>query len=571
MNTRSLTFWLLLTTAPSMAQGQTNFTKITTGDIVNDGGASVSVAWGDYDNDGYVDLFVSNDSLGGGARNFLYHNNRNGTFTRINSGPITTDVGDFRGAAWVDYDNDGKLDLSVVSEATKNFLYRNNGDGTFMRETNIISSDTIRNSIGGSWADYDRDGFVDFFVANADLGNNLLYHNNGDNTFTKITSGPIVNDVGHSLSCAWADYDNDGFPELFVSNFLGPTNSLYDLISYDRFPGEFQRVTNAGSIVTSPANSIGCAWGDYDNDGFLDLFVANDGILNNEGSPCFLFRNNGDRTFSKITGIGLEEGPTRSPSCAWGDYDNDGYLDLLVLNNNNHNFLYHNEGDGTFTRVTTGAVVNDGGPGYNSSGCSWVDYDNDGFLDLFIANGAGPSGPGPHQVNNFLYHNEGNSNAWIKIKCIGAVSNRSAIGAKVRVTTRIRGKMVRQLREVTMGDGFQSGSPLETHFGLGDATNIDLVRVEWPSGIVQDFQNLSVKQFLILTEPSRLAVSVTNGAPQLSLQGGRAMRYDLQSSTDLQTWLVLGNITITNLNGTVLFADTNATSLSRRFYRAELR
>lgn len=154
------------------------FTKITDGAIVNDGGMSWSGAWGDYDNDGYLDLFVSNGTHDVRQRNFLYHNNRDGTFTKVTAGPIVNDVALFRGGVWVDFDNDGNLDLSVVSHGTKNFLYRNNGDGTFAKLTNnIIFNDTVQASIGGSWADYDRDGFVDFFVANAGGVKNFLYHN----------------------------------------------------------------------------------------------------------------------------------------------------------------------------------------------------------------------------------------------------------------------------------------------------------------------------------------------------------------------------------------------------------
>ena len=466
------------------------FTKITTGQIVNDGGASWSCAWGDYDNDGYLDLFVANGDFGAGKKNFLYHNNRDGTFTRMTNGPIVNDVALFRGCAWADFDNDGNLDLSVVSHASKNFLYRNNGNGTFTKVTNnIIVKDIIRESIGGSWADYDRDGYLDFFVANASNAKNFLYHNDGGTNFTKITSGRIVNDIADGEGCAWADYGN---PDLFVCNWRNTKNFLY----HNNADGTFTRVTNssAGGIVTENADSIDCAWGDYDNDGFLDLFVANA-----FGEKKFLYHNNGNGTFTKITNSPVTLDVGNAPGCAWGDYDNDGYLDLFVANTN-RSFLYHNNGDGSFDKVTDGSLVNDGGPGVVSVGCSWGDYDNDGFLDLFVANGGGLN---PAEANNFLYRNNGNSNAWIKIKCVGTVSNRSAIGAKVRVKATIGGKTLWQLREVSIGDGFASGNPLEPHFGLGNATNIDTVRIEWPSGIVQTLNNVAVKQLLTVTEPTR--------------------------------------------------------------------
>jgi hypothetical protein len=420
----------------------------------------------------------------------------------------------------------------------------------------------LYHSDGGSWSDYDSDGFIDFFVANAGGVKNFLYHNNGNNTFTKITSGAIVNDIGYSLSCAWADYDNDGKPDLFVSNFLGPTSFLY----HNTGDLTFARATGAvGNIANLAANSIGCAWGDYDNDGFPDLCIANDGVLNSDGRPSFLFHNNTNGTFSQVTSAGLETRPAPSPSCAWGDYDNDGYLDLLVLNNNGFNFLYHNEGNGSFTRVTSSIIATDGGPGSASSGCAWVDIDNDGFLDLFIANGSGPS---PVVGNNFLYHNEGNTNSWLKIKCVGTVSNRSAIGAKVRIKAIIHGKPSWQMREVTMGDGFQSGSPLDLHFGLGDATNVETVRIEWPSGTVQELQNILAKQFLTIIEPSRLLLASSNGIPQFALKGGRNLQYDILTATNLTGWSLLSIVTVTNLDGTAAITATNVLNSEQRFYRA---
>ena len=170
----------------------------------------------------------------------------------------------------------------------------------------------------------------------------------------------------------------------------------------------------------------------------------------------------------------------------------------------------------------------------------------------------------------YLYHNNGNSNAWLTIKCVGTRSNRSAIGAKVRVKATIGGTTFWQLREINTGDGW-AGVPLETHFGLGNATNVETLRIEWPSGTVQEFQNVGAKQFFTITEPSRLLVSMTNGVPQLSLQGGRGFQYDIETSTNLMTWSHLETIAITNLNGAAQITDTNVPASDRRFYRAVLR
>ena len=247
---------------------------------------------------------------------------------------------------------------------------------------------------------------------------------------------------------------------------------------------------------------------------------------------------------------------------AWEDFDNDGNLDLFVSQNTGSgparkNLLYHNNGDGTFTSLTNSSLTSDSG---YFAGLAWGDYDNDGFPDLFLAAGQ-PS---------FLYHNEGNSSNWITFKLVGTVSNRSAIGAKVRVKATIQGKTYWQMRHVSNSDGL-AGNSLNAHFGLGDATNADTMRIEWPSGTVQEFQNVAAKQYLTVTEPERLVAAQTNAIPQFTLKGGRNLQYDIQTSTNLTDWLLLNTLTITNLNGTAQITDTNPPASVRRFYRAVLR
>ena len=247
--------------------------------------------------------------------------------------------------------------------------------------------------------------------------------------------------------------------------------------------------------------------------------------------------------------------------CAWGDYDNDGFLDLFVCRQlGQNNVLYHNNGNGTFTKVTEGRPVNDGG---NSVGCAWGDYDNDGFLDLFVANGAF----GDVSQNNFLYRNNGNGNKWIKIKLIGTVSNRAGIGAKVRVKATIGSRTVLQLREISSGCGYAGQNTL-AHFGLGDATNVDLVRIEWPSGTVQEFHDVAVKQLLTVTEPPQLKAGalLSGDSFQLSLTGGIGLSYDVQTSSDLASWSFLA--TVTNTSRTMSVIDTSAANGTQRFYRA---
>jgi len=234
--------------------------------------------------------------------------------------------------------------------------------------------------------------------------------------------------------------------------------------------------------------------------------------------------------------------------CAWGDYDNDGFLDLFLtatptlgdfdsrFGASGGNALYHNNGDGSFARILTSGPVEDIA---NSVGCAWADYDNDGFLDLFVANG-GIVQP----ENNALYHNSGNGNNWIKVRCVGTVSNRSAIGAKVRVKASLRGKTSSQLREINSGNG-TCQNPLEAHFGLADATKVETLRIEWPSGAVQEFHDVAAKQFLTITEPPRLQAlgRLADGSFQLSLTGGLGFAYDLQRSTDLAQWTLWTTLT----------------------------
>ena len=475
-----------LTTMHAIAAPLPTFTKITSGPVAS-AGSSSSLAWGDYNNDGFVDLYVN--VLNGGM-SLLYSNNGNGTFTRVMTGNIATDPGTAFGAAWADYDNDGALDLFVaVNSSGSDWLYHNNGNGSFTKITAgaIVSSGGNGNNC--SWGDYDNDGFVDLFVANSDQ-RDFLYHNNGDSTFTRITNGPIAEKAGNSQGGTWGDYDNDGRLDLFVSRVNEP-NLLY----HNEGNGVFRTITN-GIMVTEQAASQGTSWGDYDNDGYLDMFVANpiNGLKN------FLYHNNGDGSFSKIT-TGPVVADTFGSCGVWADYDNDGFLDLFIANRSIRNSLFHNNGDGTFTKITDVVPAIDPN---NSFSAAWADYDNDGFPDLFVSNVG--------TYNNFLYHNDGNANNWLTIKCEGRISNRAAIGAKVRLRATIGGRSMWQLREISGGGGLGSQNDLRAQFGLGDATTAERVRIEWPSGIVQELSNVDAKQFLTIIEPE-LSISPKEQQP----------------------------------------------------------
>ena len=512
------------------------FTKITTGLIATDGGDSSGCAWADFDNDGFPDLFVGN----GSTKNFLYRNNGDGTFTKRTNALPALDSG--FGGSWGDFNNDGWPDLFVANRSV-NTLYRNNGDGTFTRVTPFAGA-AGATSWSGSWGDYDRDGWLDLFISNGGGSNNVLLHNNGDGTFTKITGARIVGDGGTSIGGAWQDYDGDGWPDLFVAN-NGASSFLYRNLRN----GTFARITT-GRIATDAQSAIVADWGDYDNDGWPDLAVG-----------CFgrnlLYRNLGDGTFAKQTNGPVVLDTQNSEIVQWIDYDNDGFLDLFSANDGGqNNALYHNNGDGTFAKITTGSLVNDGG---NSAGCAWADYDNDGFLDLFVANWQG-SRP------NFLYRNNGNTNRWLKVKCVGAASNRAGIGVKVRVHATIRTTGLWQLREISGGTGFGQTSLL-AHFGLGDAAIVDTVKIEWPSGAIQEIHDVSVNQTLTVVEPPKLAALKYNTLGfQSDVVGLPGSNYAIETSLNLSDWAWLTNVT--NSGRSTAFSDPTAPDAPRRFYRA---
>ena len=459
------------------------FTRIFDGEIVNDGGTSLGCSWADIDNDGDLDLFVTN----GGDNNFLYRNHGGGNFERIWDGEIVNDGGNSRGCSWGDYDNDGDLDLFVANVGENNFLYRNHGDGTFERiwDGEIASDHGYSRSC--SWVDYDNDGWLDLFVANSNGEDNFLYKNNGDGSFFRIWDVPFVNDGGESYTGSWGDYDNDGDLDLFVANLNGENNALYQ----NNGDNSFNRIYD-GEMVNDGGNSISCGWGDYDNDRDLDLFVAN-----NSGENNFLYQNNGDGSFTRISEGAIVNDGGNALGSAWADYDNDGWLDLVVTNGDEPSFLYHNNGDGSFERITDGAVATDVN---TSRGVAWGDYDNDGDLDLFIA----------VIGNNLLYQNEGSGNHWISLLCVGNWSNRSAIGTTVGARAQIGGHPVWQTRQISGQTGYYSQSSMNVNFGLGDASQIDELELRWPSGVVQTLNDLPADQFHTIFEEYAGGAMVTH-------------------------------------------------------------
>jgi uncharacterized repeat protein (TIGR01451 family) len=311
--------------------GNGTFTKVTTGAIVTENTKSYASTWADIDNDGDMDGFVATEV---GQKNLLYINNGGGNFTKITNDPAVNELGYGRGASWADYDNDGFVDLLVTDYfATKfNLLFHNNGNGTFTKITNNPIANEAASSVSASWADYNNDGLNDVFVCNTNNEGNSLYKNLGNGDFVKVTNDPVYTDGGKSIGSSWGDIDNDGDLDLFVTNGGNQKNFLYQ----NNGNGSFSRITS-GDLVTKIGNFSGSSFVDFDNDGDLDVFVTDDDEKGNS-----LYSNDGKGIFSQVNN-NMDNDRGLSSATAWADYDSDGDLDALVANRNgNEMFFYKN-------------------------------------------------------------------------------------------------------------------------------------------------------------------------------------------------------------------------------------
>jgi enediyne biosynthesis protein E4 len=492
------------------------------------------------------------------------------------------------GVALFDYNNDGLIDVLLVNGSSfevlsnpslprpSSRLFRNNGDGTF---TDVTKESGLINEgwgVGVTIGDYDNDGFRDVFITN--FGTNALFHNNGDGTFTNVTREAGLEGGNWSTGCAWGDYDRDGRLDLYVARYVdfekgrmptpgtntycnyrgvpvacGPRGlpGLPDLFYHNDGNGKFREVSmDTGVRDTIRGYGLGVIWFDFDNDGWPDIFVANDSM------PNYLWRNKRNGTFEEVAmeaGCALS-GDGRAQSnmgIAVGDYDNDGWLDLLVTHfSEDYNTLYHNN-RGQFEDVTYEAGLGTVSYKQLAWGTGFVDFDNDGWKELFVANGhiypqadeAGNSyfqenqlfrnlrdgrfslipshesgfvdarssrgaafgdlrGDGHMDIviNNidshpFLYElTRATSGRWLRLKLIGVTCNRDAIGARVSVTA---GGQT-QIDEVRSADSFVSSSDVRLHFGAADATAIEKVEIRWPDGSVEQYTELaSNKEYVI--------------------------------------------------------------------------
>lgn len=475
-------------------QGQT-FTKITTGPVASDPPSQgySGVSWIDVNGDGYVDLFMNPD--------YLYLNDSTGGFTKVtNSGITAWTTGLNHGNSWADVDNDGDVDLVLVNQNNNsNGLYLNDGTGIFSKaDTGDIA--THLNAWSPAWGDYDNDGWVDL-IATHPCGfigachANWLFHNNQNGSFTEITDSEVNMGLAAYTVGNWADFDDDGDLDLFIGSGEVSVNSK-DHIYINQLAE-----TGTPDLVLTQAGTLfgdirdGQNWNlvDYDNDGDLDAFVTN----YKQDIPNDFYKNNGDGTFTRLTetdlGVHMVSETGVWLGNTWGDFNNDGWIDVVITADYGSpfgNHMYLNQGNGTFvhhfpsfTNLTGSRSVANG------------DYDNDGDLDLFIN--------GNQATIRGLFRNELPAAAdrnWLNISLEGTNSNRSAIGAKVRVKANIDTTAVWQRRDISAQNAFCGQNDLRVHVGLGKATVADSIVIEWPSGLVEYYTALAANQFVSYVE-----------------------------------------------------------------------
>ena len=489
----------------------------------------------DYDNDGWMDIFLlSGTRLEGAppeATNRLYRNNRDGTFTDVTEKAGLKAVGWANGVCVGDYNNDGFDDI-FCTYFGQNRLYRNNGNGTFTdvtKEAGFLDSGPPRWGAGCAWVDYNRDGHLDLFVSNyirfsiehapvpgatstcnwkgipvncgprgLPAGRHLLYRNNGDGTFTEVTkeAGIAGATESYGMTVVTADFDEDGWPDIFVA--CDSTPSLLFMNNHDgtfREEGVMRGVALSDDGMEQAGMGVGI--GDYNLDGHLDLFKTH--FI---GDTCGLYRNDGKANFDEETRAAKVAVETRFTS--WGagmvDLDNDGYPDLLFVTGSVYpeverrlpqypyktpRVLFRNLGNGAFEEIeTAGAGIS---TPHSSRGCAFGDFDNDGDLDVLIMNMNEP----PSLLRNDLKSPQN----WLKVKLEGVKSNRSAIGARlmVRYGTHV------QAQAVVSQSSYYSCNDPRLHFGLGAAKEAE-IEIFWPSGIREVHRGIAANQLITIRE-----------------------------------------------------------------------
>ncbi len=476
----------------------------------------------DYDQDGYIDLYVCSgtylkgfnhpDKQSGSSGNRLYHNKQDGTFEDVTANAGVDGDGAYSmGITIGDYNNDGYPDIYVCNYGP-NILYKNNGNGTF---TDVSKKATIEGnecSVGAVWMDYDNDGLLDLFVGNYlyfdpefkypeasdgfpapdayDSQPDLLYHNEGNDVFTDNTAAMGISDTnGRAMGVGAVDYDDDGFVDIYVTN-----DHTLNYLFHNEGGKKFVDVGTPSGTAFSKAGeatiSMSVDFADYNGDGLMDIFKSDD-------SYCSLYKNLGNGIFSdeaNFAGISMAAAQFVGWSSSFVDYDNDGDEDIFKTNGalkhlyGHQDQLFENTGGGKFKDVSAerGEYFS---REFVGRGACLGDYDNDGDFDIYIVN-----------LNNegkFLRNNKGNENNWLQLKLVGQTSNRDGIGARVRVTS--GGKIQTSQKRSTTG--YLSQNDPRMHFGLGKSNQADKIEIRWPSGKSQVLQHIPANQVITIKEP----------------------------------------------------------------------
>lgn len=506
-----------------LVQNTGQFKNIIDETNINPAYSVQGASWADYNNDGNDDLLISGNHLK------LYKNTGNGKFELISNSGITK-RGTISASVFGDYNNDGCQDLYLVnsSKIYSDELFKNNCNGTFTNVSKVAGITDNFLGRGASWADYNNDGYLDIYVANFSyhlkdgkvvspldgksvvVYPNLLYRNNGNGTFTNVikeTRVPGYSNCGlpnallkkvkilngpdkPSFQPVWFDYNHDGNLDLFVAND-GEVSPLYK----NSGNGTFTDVTKEAGLCRLGSN-MGVTVGDYNNDSYLDIYTTNVG-------PNFFWHNNGNGTF---TDVAAETKTADMPSIGWGtsflDFNNDGFLDLYVTNgvsspkpinygNIRLDRLFQNIDGKIFNEVSIKNNINGDYPKYASA---ISDFDNNGFPDILVMYRPDVNAGNFQTIK--LYKNYGNGNNWIALKLVGRISNRDGIGAKITITS--NGKS--QSKEVVNGSSFMSQNSLTQLFGIKDSKKIDKVTINWPSGTIQTVENIKANQKIVIEE-----------------------------------------------------------------------
>jgi hypothetical protein len=475
----------------------------------------------DFDQDGFMDLYMANGSYherlsdqeykpGEIQINQLYRNRGDGTFENVTKKAGVGHAGYGMGVTVGDYNNDGYPDI-YVSNHGPNTLYKNNGDGTFTDISKKAGVDGDESSVGAVWLDYDKDGLLDLYVGNYlsfdpdykfyyapdgfpgpmsfDGEADHLYKNLGNNKFEDVTeSMGVFNENGRAMGVGAADFDGDGFVDIYVANDH-MVNYLYKNEGGKKFTEVGIPSGTAFNQVGEGTISMAVDFGDYNNDGQMDLWVSDDGY-------CSLYENQGNGVFTEMaypSGISVAAAQHVGWSSAFIDYDNDGDLDIFKTNGElkhlygQEDQLFENVGEGKFADVSVerGAYFKEELVG---RGACFGDYDNDGDIDVYVVN--------LEDYGVLLRNDHGNEKNWIKLHLTGTRSNRDGVGARIRISA--NGK--EQIAQKKSASGYLSQSDPRIHFGLGDATLVDKIEVIWPSGIIQVMEQVKAGQIVEIME-----------------------------------------------------------------------